>query len=153
MFEQLKQMNAELEALKKAHLEKSKLLFTEVSQKVFEAHPKLTSFGWRQYTPYFNDGEECTFSAHTDYPEINDIDGDEVNFKDEFITDYGSDKVNGAYPKIKNESFDPDLNLALKMVKEFLDNIKDEVLRDLFGDHVRVKVTAGGTEVEEYEHD
>lgn len=153
MFEQLKQMNAESEALKKTHLEKSKELFTEVSKKVFEAHPKLISFGWRQYTPYFNDGDECTFSARTDKPDINDIDGYDVNFGDEFVTDYNSSKVNGVYPKIKNNSFDPDLAAALKTVKAFLGEMKDEVLRDLFGDHVSVRVTAQGTEVEEYEHD
>lgn len=31
---------------------------------LFKKHPKLQQFGWRQYTPYFNDGDPCSFSAH-----------------------------------------------------------------------------------------
>ena len=31
----------------------------------------LTSFAWTQYTPHWNDGDACTFSAHTDYLYIN----------------------------------------------------------------------------------
>lgn len=154
MFEQLKEMNAELEALKKAHLEKSKALFTEVSKKVFEAHPALKSFGWTQYTPYFNDGEECTFSANTSYPDINEHDGDDINFEDENVTDWSAVKdASGNRPIKKNEMYNPELQAALVTVKEFLNNVEDEVLRDLFGDHVRVTVTADGTEVDEYEHD
>lgn len=32
---------------------------------------KLESIGWVQYTPYFNDGDTCEFSVHTEYPYIN----------------------------------------------------------------------------------
>lgn len=155
MFEELKTMNAELETLKKAHLEKSKTIFTEVSKKLFEVHPALESFGWKQYTPYFNDGDECTFSARKDEPDINDVDGYDVNFEDEQVTDWSGakDPMTKEYPKIKNVLHNPALAIAHEDVKEFLENIEDEVLRDLFGDHVRVKVTKENAEVEEYEHD
>lgn len=155
MLEELKAMKEEFAELKKAHLEKSKAMFTNICSKLFEKHPKLESFGWRQYTPYFNDGEECTFSAHTDEPDINDINGYDVNFGDEMINDYSveRDPVTKQCPRIKNPDYDTELNSAHKDVKEFLDNIDDSVLRDLFGDHVQVKVTKSGTEVEDYEHD
>lgn len=154
MFEELKTMNAELEALKKAHLEKSKTVFTDVTKKLFDAHPTLKSFGWKQYTPYFNDGDECVFSAQKYEPDINGINGYDVNFEHEFVTDYRSkDPITGAYPQIKNEDYNHELGLAVKDVKEFLDNVDDSVLRDLFGDHVKIKVTREGTEVEDYDHD
>ena len=153
MFEKLKEMNQELEALKKVHLEKSKAMFTDVAKLLFEKHPKLESFGWNQYTPYFNDGEECTFSARTDEPDINGLDGYEINFGDEQVTDWNSPKVGNEYPKKANPDYNPELHLAHQDVTEFLANMDEAVLRDLFGDHVQVLVTAGGTEVEEYEHD
>src|SRR5689334_3768923 len=45
--------------------------FQEGTAKLFELFPAMESFGWTQYTPYFNDGEECVFSANTEYPTIN----------------------------------------------------------------------------------
>lgn len=154
MFEELKQMNAELEALKKVHLEKSKAMFTNVASKVFAKHPALESFAWRQYTPYFNDGDECVFSAHVSEPDINEVNGYDINFKDETVTDYNAPKDHlGNRPQIPNPQYNLTLQAALVDVKEFLENVDESVLREMFGDHVEVKVTATGTEVEEYEHD
>lgn len=154
MFEELKQMNAELEELKAKHLERSKEMFIKVTVKLFERHPKLESFGWNQYTPYFNDGDECVFSANYDYPEINGENADDMDFEKELVTDYNGVKDStGNYPKVKNPNFSPELAAAEKDVKEFLSNVDDSVLRDLFGDHVEITVTVNGTEVDEYEHD
>lgn len=156
MFEELKQMNAELEELKAQHLEKSKGMFTKVSALLFEKHPKLESFDWTQYTPYFNDGDECVFSARTDEPGINGVSGYDVNFDDEFVTDYSAkekDPVTKQWPKIPNKDYNLELAAAHKDVKEFLSNIDDSVLRELFGDHVEVTVTAQGTSVDEHDHD
>lgn len=155
MLEELKAMKEEFAELKKTHLEKSKVMFTNICTKLFEKHPKLESFGWRQYTPYFNDGEECTFSAHVDEPDINGIDGYRANFQLEFVTDYGGkqDPATKQYPKKLNENYSPEVAAAQKDVVEFLQNIDESVLRDLFDDHVRVTVTRAGTDVEEYEHD
>lgn len=156
MFEELKQMNAELEELKKAHLEKSKAMFTAVAKKVFDKHPILESFSWTQYTPYFNDGDECVFSANIDYLSINDEEFGSGKME-EINTEYGEyDPATRSYPNKKetpNPDFNKNLLLAGEDAKEFLSNIDDSVLRDMFGDHVEVKVTRDGTEVEEYEHD
>lgn len=153
MFEELKQMNAELETLKKDHLERSKAMFTKVTSLLFDKHPALESFGWNQYTPYFNDGDECVFSANTSYPKINGDDADEMDYDKERVTDYGAKEVNGSRPQKKNEHYNPALAAAQTDVEEFLENIDDSVLRDLFGDHVEVTVTKEGTSVDEYEHD
>jgi len=155
MLEELKAMKEEFAELKKTHLEKSKVMFTNICTKLFEKHPKLESFGWRQYTPYFNDGEECTFSAHVDEPDINGTDGYDANFELEFVTDYDGkqDPATKQYPKKLNDNYSPEVAAAQKDVVEFLQNIDESVLRDLFDDHVRVTVTRAGTDVEEYEHD
>jgi hypothetical protein len=154
MFEQLKEMNAELEQLKAKHLEKSKEMFTNVSKLVFDKHPALGSFAWHQYTPYFNDGEECVFSVNKDYVRINGDDGD-TNYSDTKVTDWGAkkDPVTGKYPEIDNPNYNAAIAAAQSDVKEFLANIDDSVLRDMFGDHVEITVTRNETQVEEYEHD
>ncbi len=143
MFEKLKEMNAEPEQLKAAHLEKSKAMFTEVSKELFDKHPLLESFGWRQYTPYFNDGEECTFSAHVDDPNMNGLDDDELY---EVIREKD-------YDGKPHEKFNPVLLTAYTDVQEFLSNVDEAALRDMFGDHMEITVSRDGTEVEEYEHD
>ena len=33
----------------------------ESFKELFEAHPRLRSVVWAQYTPYFNDGDPCYF--------------------------------------------------------------------------------------------
>ena len=33
----------------------------------FEKYPKLNSVTWKCYTPYFNDGDPCTYEIHADY--------------------------------------------------------------------------------------
>lgn len=161
MFDELKKMNEELAELKKNHLERSKKLFTEVTVKVFEKHPALESFSWNQYTPYFNDGEECTFSANIDYPEINDSDENDDGAPDYFnetkVVEHGkynsqTRQYEGRIEK-PNPDYSPELVAAKSDVIEFLGNIDDSVLRDLFGDHVKVTVTKMGTEVDGYEHD
>lgn len=37
---------------------------------IFDQYPDLEEFSWDQYAPYFNDGDPCEFSVHSDYPEV-----------------------------------------------------------------------------------
>lgn len=147
MLDQIKAMNAELAQLKAVHLEKSKSIFTEVSAKIFEKHSILESFGWNQYTPYYNDGEECVFSVNTDYPLIN---GENYNdaTRETIYEKHGTD-----YKEVPNPKYNAALAEAEKDVKNFLAEMDEAVLRDMFGDHRQITVTRTGTEVEEYEHD
>src|SRR5262245_6244693 len=63
-------------------------LFNEGSQELFQKHPKLKEFSWTQYTPYWLDGDECTFGVYSEEPEINECDywdeSDEDFTEDEF---------------------------------------------------------------------
>lgn len=40
--------------------------FLEMLDAVFAADPDVTALGWRQYTPYFNDGDACYFGIHSE---------------------------------------------------------------------------------------
>lgn len=50
--------------------ETAKGLFNEMSADLFNEHQNLVSYSWTQYTPYFNDGDECVFRCQGDYPTV-----------------------------------------------------------------------------------
>lgn len=132
--EQRKKVNEEAVAAAKALLKPGFELF-------FNEHPDVKAVGWSQYTPYFNDGEECVFSLHGMYASATDE--REESFYDEGWTEVYGDPEDG----FTKESWD-----ALSKLEEALNDAED-VLRDAFGDHVAVYVTRDGIDVEEYEHD
>jgi hypothetical protein len=127
-------LQGRMSAMKEEFAEASKAIFTEEVKALFEKFPKLVSFSWTQYTPYFNDGEPCIFSAHTDYPSIQF--GDEDEREDEYTN---------------RET--PGRSEAVEAVSEFLSNFTEEQYELTFGDHSEVIVTKDGVEVEEYSHD
>ncbi len=52
-FDRLKQKKAEIQALRKQMQEESNKIFGELTKEFFDENPKLESFAWTQYTPYF----------------------------------------------------------------------------------------------------
>ena len=73
MESDFKQMLVEFKS-KKATLDKEMKEFgsSKIGPMFAEAFaktdPRIQAISWTQYTPYFNDGDSCTFSAHTSYP-------------------------------------------------------------------------------------
>lgn len=127
----------------------------------------VIEFGWEQYTPYFNDGEPCTFRANGAWVRTTaDVDPDDEDGIDryELQIDYSHRSI-GKRPKTYNrdtKSYDygayegPDearydrchaLDRAIDG-GEFLD-----VLLEAFGDHAEVTVRRDGIQVEFYSHD
>ncbi len=127
-MEQYRSAKAEMRAAMEKANSFVKDAFRAAALTVFQQHPELTSFRWTQYTPYFNDGDECVFGAHTDYPYLNGED-EEV---------WGDD-----HP----------LRAANDSVVAFLSEFDEDDYREMFGDHCRVTVTRDTIEVEGYEHD
>jgi hypothetical protein len=126
-------------------------------------HQDVKRFGWLQSVPYFNDGEPCEFGAYgvwvqtvadvdPEDPEDFDRDAFEVgDYHPTMGTKWWDDVTNrwvtkplGLYPEVNA------LAEALKKVIE--SGAADNVLRAAFGDHAIVTVTAGGIEVEWYDH-
>jgi hypothetical protein len=105
---------------------------------LFEKYPEMEEFSWTQYTPYFNDGDQCEFSANNCDPQIN---GDDVR----------GQKWNRMTKQY--EVIDSPFAAAWTAVKEFLKQFNDDDCLLMFGDHAEVKVTPEGITVEEVEHD
>ncbi len=93
-------------------------------KKTFEKYPMLERVSWTQYTPYFNDGDECTFRSNHEYADIEGL-------------EYGTFQ----YEEVK------------KQVREFLSQLDDELMQGLFGNHVKLIVTKEGISINEYIHD
>lgn len=108
----------------------------------FDQHPEIHALRWVQYTPYFNDGDTCTFSVlDAEYllTEKAKVWGDDVSFVDDedFVSYWGREDT----------STDRDLQ------KFWDDTQDDEIFQLIFGDHVAVLATREGFTVTEYEHE
>lgn len=154
----------------------SKESFSSISKQLFEKHPILENFSWRQYTPYFNDGDECTFHAQTDDPKFNGEDpwdgdlykklkstnrvatGRQIVYRnghgEPFKNFDGTDRMTAEYEDVTNEDYDPVIASAYNDLKTFLNAFDDDALKMMFGDHSEITVHRDGrVDVDEYEHE
>lgn len=182
----LEKIKAELAAFE----EKRKALVAELQQEfpvmftdIFATAPRLKSISWRQYTPYFNDGDSCEFSANVSdldvngYGDYNEPEDDDQEFVDinpkiykkleteedvqvniELATKLGyfwyANKKIGEEGFAHNPNYDAVTAEAVKQIKEVLNSIPEDFFKEMFGDHVKVTLNSNGTcDVEEYDHD
>ncbi|MEU9498206.1 hypothetical protein [Streptomyces sp. NPDC048196] len=128
--------------------------------------PTIVEFGWQQYTPYFNDGEPCTFRVNSTWVRTTA----DADVEDEYELEMWSHRSLG---KTTGGEWvdDPDTGLRKKIGAQYEgpDEARyqqckaleaaieggafENVLLDAFGDHAAVTVRRDGIEVEFYEHD
>jgi hypothetical protein len=158
MIAEIKEKQAEIKRLQKELQEKSSKIFLSSFKNLFEETPKLKSFAWTQYTPYFNDGDTCYFSANTDYLIINGDQEDDASWAQEKKViswgTYNRDKrIYEGRIEQDNPEYDKELSEAVDKVKKFLNLFDDKFYQDQFGDHTMVTVTPNGIDTEDYDHD
>lgn len=114
----------------------------------FEEFPQVKTIHWTQYTPHFNDGDECVFGVGelwftaTEHTEINEREHAYGEGDEGLINDWGA--------KIEDEK----LATAIKTMTSLLNSdVMEGVLKATYGNHVWVKIHKDGSDVEEYEHD
>lgn len=145
----LEKFNLDYKAMKKELDERAKELFKAASKSLFEENPSLESFGWKQYTIYFNDGDECNFSVYADEPDINDESGYEI-----YDMSYQLDKKKDVDEEDEEVKTQRELIRLQEVVREFLQAFPEEVLERMFGDHREIRVTADDVETTSYQdHD
>lgn len=190
-MEKFKDLLKQKEEAEKHLRESGKEAFAAVAKEVFDKYGDIVgAFGWTQYTPYFNDGEPCEFSAGDvgictpeDWLKVEEgEDNDFLNYgesSDEFsnyrgrgtypmvrvlykgkTADTGEERTLTSKPgwlqdpeEIENPDFDHKYGPAHEEIHEMMSLFDDALLRDLFGDHVKVVVTVDGVQVEDYEHE
>lgn len=135
----------ELTALKEAYdtklSEEGEDALKEVFKEFFDANPKAAAVSWRQYTPYFNDGDPCYFRVGEMSLHLHEDEEDEDYDPDGGYDTYGLSKSDDPELKKMSEAFDK------------LTELPEEVLEYVFGDHVTITATAEGFKVSEYDHD
>ena len=138
--------------------------FQPIVQAVLD-DPTIVEFGWRQYTPYFNDGDPCTFGVHGTWVRTTadeDVDEDKLEMwghrslgkiPGEWVDDpdrLGHTKWH-AHPY---EGPDEARYHRVKALEKAIEGGEFEnVLLDAFGDHAEVTVRRDGIEIEFYSHD
>ena len=175
-LEEIKSKMQEIATLKQGLVDQLKQDFFPIVKPLFDKLPEvIKTIGWIQYTPYFNDGDECRFSVHCDIDygirinrgyldDLEDEDGEDVKLfgsslyaMRHFGTDRYAEWVE-KYPedKINEETKERDLEIynTLKEFSDLIYSIDADILKDLFEDHSEIIVHRNGTvETEEYDHD
>lgn len=148
------EMNAEMQALRDTYQKRGQEIFKLAFKEFFDANPEVHVVGWRQYTPYFNDGDTCEFRCYANYAFISnatdyecirwgEYDGEEENIWIE-DPDYGN---------INKDMIPKNVLANAAVLRKLLAKIDEDVFLDMFGDHVQVFATREGFDVQEYEHD
>jgi vacuolar-type H+-ATPase subunit D/Vma8 len=142
---EIEEVNKKVEAVKQEAATKLKPLFQEFIQK----HPEIESIRLTQYTPYFNDGDECIFRVCEPEFKFVSAEVDEDEYEEGYL------ELPYQYDSKWAEDFRKVCSLELyNSLKEFAFAVEslEDCLNTLFGDHVRVIITKSGVEVEEYDH-
>jgi hypothetical protein len=141
MFEQIRAktaaLNEQIAALQKEAAEMIKPMLSEF----IKANPQVEQVYWTQYTPYFNDGDPCVFRVNEPYFVF--IGDDE---------EYDAWSISKSEYAPAQETCSAETAAACSALAKELASL-DGPLETLFGDHVKVIVTAGGVDVDEYSHD
>lgn len=152
MFAEIKAKSAALQSQIASLRQEAAALIKPMLSEFIKQNPQVSAVKWTQYTPYFNDGDQCTFNVHEPSfffaadPENNNPE-DHDGFES-YSMNRGADYKWG--PSLEHAS--AATQAACYELSGELQGVSD-ALEELFGDHVRVIVTADGVSVDEYNHD
>jgi hypothetical protein len=157
--EKIESLKAKINEINRQVREESQILLNEGFTEVFAKYPKLISFSWNQYTPYFNDGDECIFRVNVDslIPEFTDEPAENHDYeyeKGDSKWDSKSKKYVGLEvsdgKKLNNEAYDE--------LYEIISAIDGDTMKTTYGNHITVTISKnedGSIEAstDDYNHD
>lgn len=120
----------------------------------FNTHPEVQTIHWTQYSPHFNDGEECIFRVHephftyTNYTQLK---------SGEHVWGEGDDGIiitrewNSEKKKYVNTDIDPVLIRNMNELAVIIQTNED-IMRAMFNTSVWVKAHRDGFDIEDFEH-
>lgn len=136
-----------------------------------EKIPSIKKMGWSQYTPTFNDGEPCKFSANGITIAFSDaVDDDDLAYEDYDISEDGNilkldmmpseeNLINndGKYSTKRNQAIIKHLSLDHRTaIREFFDMwgmITEDLLERTFDEGLIIYSADGSYEHNDYDHD
>lgn len=128
----------------------------EIFEAFWEKNPAIKAVTWRQYAPYFNDGDPCVFGVHAPYftnaegEDLMDISrwGEYEGEKEGIWSEY---HFGGKYGPTVPEGVDEQ---STKELSSFLcSSALSSAMEATFGSHSSVVATRAGFEIEEIDHD
>lgn len=144
----------EQRALQKKFQETAQALFKETTKEFFDKNPNVTAIVWTQYTPYFNDGDTCEFSVHdatfTNAPDPHNVRWGEYDGDEEVAAD-GSEIF--AWEGWGEAPVDLNTEMCKAFDRMINSSEMEDVMKAMFGDHVKVVATREGFDVDDYDHD
>jgi hypothetical protein len=160
---ELKSLAEELKSVLKRQQEVAQRLLEDGFQEVFNEFPDVYAITWNQYTPFFNDGDECVFRIggynilseeafrdedHDRYDEMYAFSGP---WRDEnYVDHYATNRERYGDTDFTDEvRFAP----AADMITSLLKDVPDTVFKQVYGDHTEVTITREGTNTEYYVHE
>lgn len=166
----LDELVKKLKEVEKEVSKMSKTALKESFEELFKAHPAIDAVSWKQYTPYFNDGDACYFRIY-DYAlrvsksqlfgTTNTVSGwpiseesEEEEASDWLLHDPEEEDEYG-YGVGFSESWAfrnvPELKEALEQLSAMF-KAPERIFEHAFGDHVHVTVhRSGKISIQEYE--
>ncbi len=151
----LEDFGSVLERVRKQAAENGEQAIKNTFKQFFAKHKdEISAVRWRQYAPYFNDGDPCVFSVYgldvklTNPPE-------EKNDQDVEDDDYDEDEQSDDYRDLWDcgKVLNKQTHEAISAIQKQLDKAP-EILEVVFGSNSEIVVTPDDLSVEEYyEHD
>lgn len=126
-LQEWKEQKAQLAEAQKKLNKECRAVFEEGAQEIFRQFP-IKSFGWRQYTDYFNDGDPCHFHAY-----IWDI--------------YMNGERCG---ENRDRELTSEEEKIVETISNFLKQFSSDDYENMFGDHAKIEVTPKGITVSRY---
>lgn len=144
MYEKLEQLRELKEQYTKKLRAEGKAVIQSVLKIFFEANPKILALKWRQYTPYFNDGDACYFHVRSIDCQLAEEACQEFKYTD------GDGWSSDGYYAFDSKS--PMYAVMFELHTQFQQS--EDLLEMAFGDHVRVVATRDGNiDVSRYDHE
>jgi len=170
--EKFDKLIAEQEALRAQFQATAQELFKETTKEFFDGNPGVNAIVWTQYSPFFNDGDECVFSVNDasftnavgeqlDYVHYGeyDVSKDEIDeIGDAWVAEsWGltttSDWGKEILDKIKASGSEIDIDSCISFSKMIQSRAMEDVMEAMFGNHVRIVATREGFDVQDFDHD
>jgi hypothetical protein len=147
MLAKKREIEARLDEARREFAEIGARVLVEHFAELFVRHPDARGFRWSQYTPFFNDGDPCTFSSDHEYGEILLIDpAADPDDEPEFVTIEDAGWIECDTPEHRR------LNEINDEFRRHFPDLRDDDMESLFGDHVRVTIYPDRVATEEYDH-
>lgn len=140
---------AEFAALRQKVASTGKAAVCRAINQFMAKNPEVEAIRWKQYTPYFNDGDPCVFRVRDPEVKLSGGTGDEGDDEDGFQDSFSI----RPWDDVRARSTPTPLSIDLDALGKLFDDAED-AMKATFGDHAQITVARGeDAEVEEYDHD